>query len=160
MNALCILSIIFPLIESESVQDFGAYELSSYIRVLLGFDWVQALCFDPAGIENRTCRPPTQNCEEASAPPPRASKSPSPTRSAGGKGPAKKGKSKPGKGKGASSSSMAPVTQQSLLADVVRTLVAHEDELLALKFNHSFLMYARVNEQSPGIHKALTPTLT
>eukprot|EP00439_Symbiodinium_sp_Y106_P019817 s2802_g2.t1 len=42
---------------------------------------------------------------------------------------------------------MAPVTQQSLLADVVRTLVAHEDGLLSLKFNHSFLMYATVHEQ-------------
>ena len=43
-------------------------------------------------------------------------------------------------------SSQAPVTQESLLADVVRAVVAHEDEIQALKFNHSFLMYASIKE--------------
>ena len=61
----------------------------------------------------------------------------------------RKGKSmsgKSGQGKGNASAS-GPVTHDTLLADVVRTLIAHEDEILALKFNHSFLMYASITEQ-------------
>ena len=61
----------------------------------------------------------------------------------------RKGKSmsgKSGQGKGNASAS-GPVTHDTLLADVVRTLIAHEDEILTLKFNHSFLMYASITEQ-------------
>ena len=39
------------------------------------------------------------------------------------------------------------VTHDTLLADVVCTLIALEDEILALKFNRSFLMYASITEQ-------------
>ena len=93
--------------------------------------------------------PPNAREVASARPAARSSQSPLPKQTDGGQPRTNKGKSKSGKsgkGKGNASAS-GPVTHDTLLADVVRTLIAHEDEILALKFNHSFLMYASMTEQ-------------
>ena len=93
--------------------------------------------------------PPNAREVASARPAARSSQSPLPKQTDGGQPRTNKGKSKSGKsgkGKGNASAS-GPVTHDTLLADVVRALIAHEDEILALKFNHCFLMYASVAEQ-------------
>ena len=106
---------------------------------------------------NQTPLPPNARGVASARATARSSQSRLPKQTDGGQSRTNKGKSKSGKGKDHTSAS-GPVTHDTLLADVVRTLVAHEDEILALKFNHSFLMYASITEQESIVSHHLLRT--